>query len=74
MEASALLSRPGESEWLQLGDPPVPERLLPKGPGVVIGSGGSTGGRRLCVQPAAHLDRSAAATADWLRSLSLIHI
>ena len=49
MEASALLSRPGESEWLQLGDPPVPERLLPKGPGVVIGSGGSTGGRRLCL-------------------------
>jgi O-succinylbenzoic acid--CoA ligase len=75
MEASALLSRPWESPWLQLGEsssvPPVPERLLPRGPGLVIGSGGSTGGRRLCLQPAAHLDRSAAATAEWLRTIGM---
>ncbi len=75
MEVSDQLSRPWESPWLHLGrspsDPLVPERLLPKGPGVVIGSGGSTGGRRLCLQPAAHLDRSAAATADWLRTIGL---
>ena len=37
------------------------------GPGVVVGSGGSTGGRRWCFQPLTHLEASAAATAVWLR-------
>jgi O-succinylbenzoic acid--CoA ligase len=36
------------------------------GPGVVVGSGGSTGGRRWCLQPLTHLEASAAATAEWL--------
>ena len=36
------------------------------GPGVVVGSGGSTGGRRWCLQPLSHLEASAAATAEWL--------
>ena len=37
------------------------------GPGVVVGSGGSTGRRRWCLQPLSHLEASATATAEWLR-------
>ena len=38
------------------------------GPGVVLGSGGSSGGRRWCLQPLAHLQASAAATGRWLEA------
>ncbi|MFM7646979.1 MAG: AMP-binding protein [Cyanobium sp.] len=42
------------------------------GPGVVVGSGGSSGadgsGRRWCLQPLAHLEASAAATGAWLQN------
>jgi len=42
------------------------------GPGVVLGSGGSSGadgsGRRWCLQPLAHLETSAAATGVWLQN------
>ena len=41
------------------------------GPGVVVGSGGSTGGRRWCVQPLRNLQESAAATGSWLRALGI---
>ena len=41
------------------------------GPGVVLGSGGSSGGRRWCLQPLAHLQASAAATGSWLEQLGL---
>jgi len=41
--------------------------LAPWGAAVVVGSGGSSGGRRWCVQPLAHLQASADATATWLR-------
>lgn len=41
------------------------------GPGVVVGSGGSTGGRRWCLQPLPHLQASAAATAAWLLAQGL---
>jgi O-succinylbenzoic acid--CoA ligase len=41
------------------------------GPGVVLGSGGSSGGRRWCFQPLAHLQASAAATGSWLEQLGL---
>jgi O-succinylbenzoic acid--CoA ligase len=36
------------------------------GPGVVLGSGGSSGRRRWCLQPLSHLQASAAATGAWL--------
>ena len=42
---------------------PLPEGM---GPALVLGSGGSTGGRRWCLQPLAHLQRAAVATAEWL--------
>jgi o-succinylbenzoate---CoA ligase len=45
------------------------------GPGVVLGSGGSSGaegsGRRWCLQPLAHLEASAAATGQWLHQCGL---
>ncbi|MCT0219428.1 AMP-binding protein [Synechococcus sp. CS-1329] len=41
------------------------------GAGVVVGSGGSAGGRRWCLQPLAHLEASAAATGQWLQSIGL---
>ncbi len=41
------------------------------GPGVVLGSGGSSGGRRWCLQPLSHLQASAAATGRWLVGLGL---
>lgn len=58
----------GEGERLaaaMAGCPPL------AAPGVVIGSGGSRGGRRWCVQPLAHLQASARATAAWLQALGL---
>lgn len=36
------------------------------GPGVVVGSGGSSGERHWCVQPLAHLEASADACGAWL--------
>jgi len=41
------------------------------GPGVIVGSGGSAGGRRWCLQPLSHLQASAAATGQWLGALGL---
>jgi o-succinylbenzoate---CoA ligase len=45
------------------------------GPGVVLGSGGSSGadgsGRRWCLQPLVHLEASAAATGQWLKACGL---
>ena len=41
------------------------------GPGVLVGSGGSSGGRRWCLQPLAHLQASAAATGQWLADRGL---
>ncbi|BBL86099.1 O-succinylbenzoate--CoA ligase (chromatophore) [Paulinella micropora] len=38
----------------------------PPGPGIILGSGGSTGGRRWCLQPLSHLQASAEATGQWL--------
>ena len=45
--------------------------LAPWDAAVVLGSGGSSGGRRWCVQPLAHLQASADATATWLHAQGL---
>ncbi len=49
----------------------IPSALLPPGHGVLICSGGSRGGRRICLQPWEHLDRSAEATKRWLLDIGL---
>ena len=49
----------------------APFDQLPPGPGVLVRSGGSSGGSRCCAQPSLHLDRSAAATAHWLTGIGL---
>jgi O-succinylbenzoic acid--CoA ligase len=41
------------------------------GPGVVVGSGGSSGERRWCVQPLAHLEFSADACGAWLAAQAI---
>jgi O-succinylbenzoic acid--CoA ligase len=64
--AWVVLAGPGEEP------PALPGgAALPPGPGVVLGSGGSSGARRWCVQPLAHLEASARATATWLEALGV---
>jgi O-succinylbenzoic acid--CoA ligase len=58
--AQALEGAPGETE-----------ALARFGPGVVVGSGGSAGGRHWCLQPLTHLQASAEASAAWLVALGL---
>jgi len=52
-------------------DPAALAGRLGLGPGVVVGSGGSSGGRRWCLQPLAHLQAAAAATGAWLEAQGL---
>ena len=47
------------------------QRGSPAAGGVVLASGGSQGGRSLCLQPWSHLDRSAAACGQWLLTTGL---
>ncbi len=42
--------------------------LLPKGPGVIITSGGTCGGPHECLQPCSNLEQSAFATGQWLKA------
>jgi O-succinylbenzoic acid--CoA ligase len=42
------------------------QELLRFGPAVVIGSGGSSGGRHWCLQPLEHLEAAADASGRWL--------
>jgi O-succinylbenzoic acid--CoA ligase len=69
----AALAAPQERESLEAAlGPDGLERLAERwGAGVVVGSGGSSGGRRWCLQPRAHLEASAAATGAWVRAIGL---
>ena len=74
--ASAFAQGLLQGGWIQLHGPhtdpvEVPEVLLPTGSGVVLASGGSSGGQRFCLHPVTHLDRSAAATARWLQAIGI---
>ncbi len=71
-----LASAIEQDTWVQLlpakGDSPIiPNSILPKGPGVVISSGGSCGGPHQCLHPSSHLDQSAIATGQWLQNQGL---
>lgn len=57
--ALAAMGCPGTAPLLE----PLRRRF---GPGVVVGSGGSSGRRRWCLQPLSHLEASALATGRWL--------
>ena len=64
------------ADWIQLQPPQravplISEAALPSGSGVVIPSGGSTGGQGFCVHPRANLDASAEATARWLQGIGI---
>nr|YP_002048986.1 O-succinylbenzoate--CoA ligase [Paulinella chromatophora]ACB42776.1 O-succinylbenzoate--CoA ligase [Paulinella chromatophora] len=61
--------REQDSWWTAIGS--INNTKLPSGPGVILGSGGSTGGRRWCLQPLAHLQASAQATGQWLSNIGL---
>jgi|TARA_B100002052_G_scaffold251703_1_gene239940 O-succinylbenzoic acid--CoA ligase len=72
MTPGRLLQGFRDGRWMLLkGAEALPQQLLPPGPGVLVSSGGSSGGRRICLQPLVHLDQSAAATAHWLHGLGL---
>ena len=43
----------------------------PEGSGVVIGSGGSSGGRKWCLQSWENLEPSASSCADWLQAIGV---
>ena len=58
-----------EHQILQAALPPeIPHGM---GPAVVLGTGGSSGRRRWCVQPLSHLEAAADATGQWLLALGL---
>ena len=83
METIAALQQAVEAgNWLhvqavQAGGSPADGDLLspafdwPLAGGLVLASGGSQGGRSLCLQPWTHLDRSAAACGRWLEGIGL---
>ncbi|MFM1900194.1 MAG: hypothetical protein RLZZ216_770 [Cyanobacteriota bacterium] len=66
-----------DGQWIHLQAPKgaspelPPASACPQGAGVIMASGGSSGGRSLCLQPAGHLDQSATATGRWLTGLGL---
>ena len=59
-QEEALLRQALPSRW-----------ATPLGPAVVLGTGGSSGGRRWCVQPLAHLQVSVEGCGAWLRGIGL---
>ena len=73
--AEALLHALKRGNWVRLlGHQDVlleAPSALPAGNGLVLSTGGSSGGRQLCFQPSIHLDRSAAATGRWLQAIGL---
>ena len=66
---TVAIAAPEETALLQGA---LPERSDPNwGPAVVLGTGGSSGGRRWCLQPLAHLQVAVAGTAQWLKGLGM---
>ena len=78
LEAGAVVALAGEREQASLEvalaqaeAAPTANALAASGAAVILGSGGSTGGRRWCLQPLSHLQASADASAHWLERLGL---
>lgn len=68
---AAVLDAAAAGRELRRPTPPHDRRESPWGPALVLGSGGSSGGRRWCLQPLNHLQASAQACGDWLRQLGI---
>ncbi len=64
-----------KGSWVHLfpkgGQRELSINCLPKGPGVIIRGGGSSGKYLKCIHPIRHLDQSAFATAKWLETQGL---
>ena len=76
IDVNTLLRGLERGGWLPLlppgqPQPMVPEQHLPEGDGVLVSSGGSSGGRQVCLQPWSHLDQSATATGKWLEGIGI---
>ena len=78
--AATLEADLADGAWVRLLPSDVqPERQVldvdgldwPPGPGVVLSTGGSSGGRQLCLHPLSNLDRSAQACGLWLETIGL---
>ncbi|MCT0231363.1 AMP-binding protein [Synechococcus sp. CS-1324] len=69
--AVVALARPEERNALAKALPLEGDPWHFWGPAVLIGSGGSSGGRRWCLQPLEHLRQSAEATGTWLRAIGI---
>ena len=78
--AATLEADLADGAWVRLLPPDVqPERQVldvdgldwPPGPGVVLSTGGSSGGRQLCLHPLSNLDRSAQVCGSWLETIGL---
>ena len=74
--ASALLGILERGSWVHLVGPqgasgpltlPSESADWPEGPGLVLSTGGSSGGRSLCLHPLANLERSAEVCRLWLQ-------
>lgn len=78
LAAGAVVALAGEREQAALEAAlavaqaaPTAADLAGSGAAVILGSGGSSGGRRWCLQPLGHLQASAAASGQWLRRQGL---
>ena len=78
--AAALEADLDDRVWVHLlGSAAQPEPQVlepdglnwPSGPGLVLSTGGSSGGRQLCLHPTSNLDRSAQACGMWLEKIGL---
>jgi O-succinylbenzoic acid--CoA ligase len=66
---TVAIATPEEADLLEAA---LPAQSPPSwGQAVVLGTGGSSGGRRWCVQPLAHLQVAVAGTAQWLQAINL---
>lgn len=73
LEAGAVVALAGDHEQQGLAaalavarSAPNAAALTATGAAVILGSGGSQGGRRWCLQPLAHLQQAALAAGHWL--------
>ena len=72
--SQSLLKETQKGNWVKLSHPREETEidvkslnLLSQGPGIIIASSGSTGGRHYCFQPCSHINQSAFATGQWLK-------